>query len=312
MEDFPRTVSEFEARFVTEDACRAYVAALRWPDGFRCPRCRGTDAWHTARGLWVCRACSRHTSVTVGTIFQDTRLPLRTWFRAMWWICSQKTGVSALGLQRLLGLGSYETAWALLHKLRRAMVRPGRDRLAGGVEVDETYIGGERPGKHGRGAAGKTLVLVAAEVDGPAIGRIRLGRTLALTAPRVERFVARSVAAGSLVRTDGLHAYAGLAALGYRHQVTLMKRAGGDPERMLPRVHRVVALLKRWWLGTHQGAVQPHQLDSYLDEFTFRFNRRRSRSRGKLFYRLVEQAVMVAPAPYELLIDPRRGVEPHR
>ncbi len=312
MEDYPRTLSEFEARFAAEAACRAYVAALRWPDGFRCPRCGGAEAWRTARGLWVCRACARHASVTAGTIFQDTRLPLQAWFRAIWWVCSQKTGVSALGLQRVLGLGSYETAWALLHKLRRAMVRPGRERLAGVVEVDETYVGGERPGKRGRGAGGKTPVFVAAEEDGPAIGRIRLARTPALTAPRAERFVERSVAPGSVVRTDGLDIYAGLPALGYRHQVTLMKRAGGDPEKMLPRAHRVAALLKRWWLGTHQGAIQPHQLDYYLDEFTFRFNRRTSRSRGKLFYRLVQQAVQIEPAPYELLIDPRRGLEPHR
>ena len=312
MEDYPGTLAEFEARFATEEACRTYLAALRWPDGFRCPACQGAEAWQTARALWVCRACHRHTSVTAGTIFQDTRLGLRTWFRAMWWVCSQKTGVSALGLQRSLGLGSYETAWTLLHKLRRAMVRPGRDQLAGVVEVDETYIGGERPGKRGRGAAGKTMVLVAAEVVGPDIGRIRLGRTLEGTAPRLAAFVQRAVAPGSVVRTDGNEAYAGLAALGYRHKVTLMKRAGGNPDKMLPRVHRVASLLKRWWLGTHQGAVQPHQLDYYLDEFTFRFNRRRSRWRGKLFYRLVQQAVQIDPVPYELVIKPRRSLGPHR
>ena len=312
MEDYARTLAEFEARFATEEACRTYLAAFRWPAGFRCPVCQGLEAWRTARGLWVCRACHRHTSVTAGTIFQDTRLGLRTWFRAMWCVCSQKTGVSALGLQRILGLGSYETAWTLLHKLRRAMVRPGRDQLAGVVEVDETYVGGERPGKRGRGAAGKTMVLVAAEVVGPDIGRIRLGRTPDGTAPRLEAFVQRAVAPGSLVRTDGNEAYAGLAALGYGHKVTLMKRAGGNPDKMLPRVHRVASLLKRWWLGTHQGAVQPHQLDYYLDEFTFRFNRRRSRSRGKLFYRLVQQGVQIGPVPYELVINPRRSLGPHR
>ena len=312
VEDYPRTLVEFETRFATERACRAYLTALRWPEGFRCPACHGAAVWETARGRRVCRTCHRSTSVTAGTVLQDTRLPLRVWFRAMWWVCSQKTGVSALGLQRLLGLGSYETAWTLLHKLRRAMVRPGRDRLGGVVEVDETYVGGDRPGKRGRGAGGKALVLVAAEAVGPAIGRIRLARTPDLTAPRLTRFVERSVAPDSIVRTDGYGAYAGLADVGYHHEVVRRKPSTEDPETLLPRVHRVVALLKRWWLGTHQGAIQPHQLDYYLDEFTFRFNRRTSRSRGKLFYRLVQQAVQIDPAPYELLIDPRRGVAPHR
>ena len=302
MEDYPRTLGEFEERFATEQACRHYVATLRWPAGFRCPECGGAEAWRTGRGLWVCRSCQGQFSVTAGTIFQDTRKDLRTWFRAIWWVCSQKTGVSALGLQRVLGLGSYETAWTWLHKLRRAMVRPGRDRLADSVEVDETYVGGEKPGKRGRGAAGKTIVLVAAQEDGHKVGRIRLARAVDGSAASLEAFVQMAVEPGSLVRTDGNQAYNGLTALGYRHEVTLMKHAQGDESKMLPRVHRVASLLKRWLLGTHQGAVQPHHLDYYLDEFTFRFNRRTSRSRGKLFYRLLQQAVQVDPVPYGVLI----------
>jgi hypothetical protein len=140
-EDYPRTVLEFEERFASEEACREYLFQLRWPEGFRCPHCGGARTWETKRGLYRCTRCDVQVSLTAGTIFQDTHKPLRLWFRALWYVTNQKHGVSALGLQRVLGLGSYRTAWTWLHKLRHAMVRPGRDRLSGTVEVDETYIG---------------------------------------------------------------------------------------------------------------------------------------------------------------------------
>ena len=210
----------------------------------------------------------------------------------MWYVTSQKSGVSALGLQRVLGLGSYRTAWRWWHKLRCAMVRPGRERLAGTVEVGEAFLGGPRAGKHGRGAAGKVLVVVAAQVDGPRIGRIRLRRVSDASAPQLERAVQEAVEPGSLVQTDGLRSYSRLSARGYRHAV-MRKETAVVGENLLPRVNRVVALLKRWLLGTQQGAIRPTYLDAYLDEFTFRFNRRASRWRGKLFYRLVQQAVAV-------------------
>src|SRR5436189_3925732 len=176
MEDYPRTLADFERRFRSEEACRDYLFRVRWPEGFRCPRCGESRAWRLRSALWQCANCAYQASLTAGTIFQDTRTPLKVWFHALWWMTSQKNGVSALGLQRVLGLGSYQTAWCWLHKLRRAMVRPGRDRLSGTVEVDEVYIGGEQPGKRGRGAAGKALVLVMAQADGDHIGRIRLAR----------------------------------------------------------------------------------------------------------------------------------------
>jgi transposase-like protein len=213
----------------------------------------------------------------------------------MWHVTSQKYGASALGLQRVLGLGSYETAWTWLHKLRKAMVRPGRDRLTGVIEVDETYIGGEHPGKRGRGAAGKALVVVAAQHEGSGIGRIRLRRVADASIRSLGGAVQEAVEPGQVICTDGLHAYRGLAALGYDHQV--VREEGEVGSHPLPRVHRVSSLLKRWMLGTHQGAIRPSHLDYYLDEFTFRFNRRTSRSRGKLFYRLVQQAVAVDPLP---------------
>jgi len=297
-EDYPRTLQELEKRFSTEAACRAYLFALRWPDGWTCPRCGSRQGWALRRAVWRCVGCRYEGSVTAGTIFQDSHLPLTTWFRAMWQVTSQKHGVSALGLQRVLGLGSYKTAWAMLHKLRRAMVRPGRDRLRGTVEVDETYWGAEEEGVIGRLTHDKALVIVAAEEDGPGIGRIRLRRIPDLSKASLHGFIGQAVEPGSTVRTDGLSGYLGLE--GYAHDRQVQRQAGIG-EHLLPRVHRVVSLLKRWLLGTHQGAVGHEHLDCYLDEFTFRFNRRKSASRGKLFYRLAQQAVHVEPAPFDTL-----------
>ena len=290
-EDYPQSLKEFETRFMTEAACLAYLAALRWPEGFVCPQCGGTQAWQTTRGLWHCRQCTAQTSVTAGTLFHRARLPLPVWFRAIWHITSQKYGANALGLQRVLGLGSYVTAWRWLHKMRRAMVRPGRDQLAGCVQVDETYLGGRRkPGKRGRGAGGKTLVAIAVEDQSPAgIGRIRLQPLPDASAESLGEFVRTTVAPGSRVHTDDWGGYGTLAALGYPHRILRPK------DLKLP--HLVASLLKRWLLGTYQGAVKPIHLAYYLDEFTFRFNRRTSRSRGKLFYRLVQQALLVDPIP---------------
>ena len=144
---------EFEPRFSTEQACHAYLAQLRWPHGFVCPRCQASSARTATRRCWICRACRHQTTATAGTIFQDSRKPLTLWFRAVWWVAAQKNGASALGLQRILGLGQYSTALHWLHKLRRAMVRPGRERLSGSVEVDEIYVGGREPAAGaGRGA----------------------------------------------------------------------------------------------------------------------------------------------------------------
>lgn len=310
MEDYPRTLAELEARFREEARCRDYLIALRWPDGFICPACGHKAGWKVTALHYECAACHHQSSVTAGTIFERTRKPLVTWFRAIWLVTSQKNGASAKGVQRVLGLGSYETAWTWLHKLRRAMVRPGRDKLAGAVDVDETYVGGERPGKRGRGAEGKTLVLIAAQHDEAGIGRIRLRRIPDLSGAAVGAAVQTMVAAGSVVRTDGLKSYDGLKALGFVHEVVRHEEAVG--KNLLPRCHRVASLLKRWLLGTHQGYVSPEHLDYYLDEYTFRFNRRTSQHRGKLFYRCLQQAMQVDPAPYKALIKHVRGPKPQR
>lgn len=302
MEDYPRTLAEFEARFRSEQACREYLFQLRWPEGFRCPRCGADRAWPLGSVLWQCAACDRQVSVTAGTIFQDTHTPLTVWFRAMWWVTAQKNGVSALGLQRVLGLGSYQTAWAWLHKLRRAMVRPSRDRLAGVVEVDETYLGGLEEGKRGRQTEKKALIVVAAQEEGRNIGRIRMRRITDASAASLIPFVCESIEPGSVVHTDGWLGYEPLERNGYRHRITFLRGQPKSPSDLLPRVHRAISLLKRWLLGTHQGAVSLEHLGYYLDEFTFRFNRRRSRSRGKLFFRLVQQAVAVEPATYASIV----------
>jgi transposase-like protein len=220
----------------------------------------------------------------------------------MWWVAAQKNGASALGLQRVLGLKSYRTAWTWLHKLRRAMVRPGRDRLAGTVEIDETYLGGVEKGVRGRQVEAKTLIVVAAQEDGGGIGRIRLRQIADASAASLIPFIQHSVEPGSVIHTDGWLGYEPLEKNGYRHSVTVLRGRERSPSELMPRVHRVVSLLKRWLLGTHQGAVSHKHLDYYLDEFTFRFNRRRSRSRGKLFFRLVQQAVNIEPVPYARIV----------
>ena len=301
-EDYPRTLLELEYRFSGEQACRAYLFYLRWPEGFVCPRCSSKEAWAMSRGLYLCVNCRYQVSITAGTIFQGSHLPLTIWFRAMWYVTSQKNGVSALGLQRVLGLGSYKTAWALLHKLRRAMVRPGRNRLRGTVEVDETYWGGKEQGVRGRLTKQKALIIVAVEEDGDGIGRIRLGRIADLTKGSLHGFIVHEIEPGTTVRTDGFNAYRGID--GYMHERHTQRRQPKG-EHLLPRVHRVVSLLKRWLLGTHQGAISHDHLEYYLDEFTFRFNRRKSASRGKLLYRLTQQAVQVAPVRFDTIIKPQ-------
>src|ERR1017187_7275636 len=303
-EDFPRTLLELERRFSNEEACAEYLAALRWPGGWVCPRCAGVDAWSVRRNRWRCDHCWYEMSVTSGTVFQDSHLPLTIWFRALWFVTSQKNGASALGLQRVLGLGSYKTAWALLHKLRRAMVRPGRDRLTGTIEVDETYWGGQEEGVIGRLTHDKALIIIAAQEDGLGLGRIRLARIPDVTQATLHGFIAQAVEPGAVVRTDGLKAYRSL--VGYHHE---RRVRGPDPKaaaKLLPRVHLVASLLKRWLLGTHQGAIGHDYLDYYLDEFTFRFNRRKSQSRGKLFYRLVQQAAQGAPATFDAITHHHR------
>src|SRR3989442_13932131 len=250
MEEYPRNLREFDAQFATERACRDYLFRLRWPEGFRCPRCEGNQYWPVRSVLLECGKCGHQTSVTAGTIFQDTRKPLADWFRAMYWVTTQKNGASALGLQRVLGLGSYKTAWTWLHKLRRAMVRPGRDRLTGRVEVDETYVGGVEEGTRGRQTERKALVVIAAQEDGPGIGRIRMRRIVDASAESLLPFMKEAIEPGSTVHTDGWLGYLPVEATGYDHEVTSLKGKKDTPSELMPRGHSVASLLKRWVLVT--------------------------------------------------------------
>ncbi len=299
--DYPRTDQEFAAWFGDEQACVDYLAGLRWPDGFVCPRCGGGKSWRTAGRLWMCSGCGLKTSVTAGTIFHRSHTPLSTWFAAVWFVCSQKNGVSALGLQRVLGFGSYETAWAWLHKLRRAMVRPDRDRLAGVVEVDQSLLEGRAAGRLGA-ATDKVPVMIAVErVDQRRIGRIRLEVAEAPGTLELVEFACAVVQPGATIRTDGARMFRRLAGLGYTHEPVTGYHAPAL-KAVLPGVHLVSSLLKRWSGGTLHHAITDRHLPYYLDEFTFRFNRRDSRARGMLFYRLLQQAVETDPHPLTELI----------
>ncbi|HEY8645008.1 MAG TPA: IS1595 family transposase [Gaiellaceae bacterium] len=308
--DYPANLGEFFDWFQTDSDCWAYLVRLRWPDGFRCPACGGGDAWLTKRSLFVCVECQRQTSVMVGTVFEGSRLPLLQWFRAAWLITSRKSGVSASTIQEELGLGSYKTAWTLQHKLRKAMVRPERELLSGEIEVDETFVGGPTPGTRGRGTR-KQIVAVAVEKPTGHIqwgyGRCRLRVIPNAQRQTLEDFITDVCEPGSVIYTDGHSAYDRLDALGFTHVISHYSSDDEPAHVSMPAVHRVASLLKRWLLGTHQGSVATQHLDSYLDEFTFRFNRRRSRSRGLLFYRLMQLAVTTRHTNYETIVWSRRG-----
>jgi len=301
-EKYPNDFQEFLAQFKDEDSCRNYLFELRWPNGFACPKCTNTTKhWITAQNLIHCGACGHQASLTAGTIFHGTRKPLLLWFHIMWWVVAQKTGVSASNMMDFMGFRSYDTVWTWLQKLRRAMVRPGRDLLSGVVEVDETYIGGSETGggKQGRGAEAKQLVVVACECIGKQIGRVRFKCIDDATADNLIPFIQDNVAQGSTIITDGWKGYKPIPLKkedsdnGYIHDVKVISGSGSQAHELLPHVHMVDSLIKRWLLGTHQGRVSPKYLPYYLDEYAFRFNRKLSTYRGKLFYRLIQQAIEI-------------------
>ncbi|MGH3238202.1 MAG: IS1595 family transposase [Streptosporangiaceae bacterium] len=308
---YPRSTGEFQAWFRSDADCLDYLDWLRWPGGFACSSCVGAGGWRLGDGRYECCGCGRRTSVTAGTIFDRTRTPLTVWFTACWLFATQKDGISAQSLQRALEIGSYPTAWAMLHRLRSVLVRPGRDRLTGRVEVDETFIGGQEPGlRGGRQRGKKVLTGIAVEVSEPkGIGRCRMQVLDDASAESLNPFVAGAVEPGSTVITDGWQGYSGLEGKGYTRERRSQRAArarGENPGELLPAVHRVASLTKRWLLGTHQGSVEPAHLPAYLDEFVFRFNRRRSRSRGLLFYRVLELAAGHDPVRFSDLLATKK------
>ena len=297
---FPRNRAQFQQGFSTEDACWAYLAASRWPDGYRCPRCGDDRARELRRRrLWRCLGCGYDTSVTAGTVLHRARTPLTQWFAAAYLVTTHTPGLSALQLQRQLGLSRYETAWVMLQKLRRAMIRPDREPLYGEVEADEAYVGAPEVGlRGGRELAEKSLIVAAVEIRGRGSGRVRLAVVPDASARSLTGFVQRQVKPGSVVRTDGWQGYAPLGSLGYRHRP---RTRGEDPRRaakLLPRVHRVFGNLQTWLRGTHHGVGRKH-LQVYLDEFAFRFNRRRTPQAG--FQTLLGLGTLHEPTTYKQL-----------
>jgi transposase-like protein len=312
---YPRSLGELRSWFATDADCLDYLEWLRWPDGFVCPDCGERGGWRLSDGRFRCAACRSCTSVTAGTIFDRTRTPLTVWFTACWLFATQKDGISAQSLQRALEISSYQTAWAMLHRLRSVLVRPGRERLTGTVEVDEAFIGGEEPGLRGGRAKGKkSLVGVAVEVKPNGLGRCRMAILTDASAASLHPFVTANVEPGATVITDAWQGYSGINELGYsrdRRSQRAARLRGHDPFALLPGVHRVTSLAKRWLLGTHQGSVDEAHLQSYLDEFVFRFNRRTSRSRGLIFHRVLDLAIGHEPVRYrDLILRPQPKARP--
>ncbi len=313
---YPASTGEFMAWFSTDADCLDYLDYLewlRWPGGFVCPNCGHGRGWRLGDARLMCAACGSRTSVTAGTIFDRTRTPLTVWFTACWLFSIGRDGISALSLKRTLEIGSYQTAWAMLHRLRSVLVRPGRDRLSGLVEVDETYFGGEEPGLRGGRAKGKkSLVAIAVERTEPkGFGRCRMAVLADASTESLQAFLADHVQDGSTVITDGWQPYRKATGDRYTHQRHVVPRP--QAAKLLPGVHRVASLAKRWLLGTHQGSADDAHLASYLDEFVFRFNRRRSRIRGMVFYRVLELAVAHEPVRYrDLVLNPQPKKSPPR
>ena len=302
----PANQLEFEEMFNTEEACLDYLCSLRWPNGFVCPTCASIRSWKKDRGRYECMDCNGETTITSGTIFHKTTKPLQFWFRAIWWMVAQKNGVSAKGLQKILGLGSYQTSWLWLHKFRRLMVLSGRSKLRGIVEVDEVLVGGKVSGKRGRGAEGKSLVAVAVEVKGRKTGRVRLAKITDASSETLTKFILNNIEKSTTIITDGWPSYNEISKMGYSQKVQ-KSTVKDDGEEVLPNVHRIASLLKRWLLGTHQSYLNKNKLEYYLDEYVFRYNRRTSTSRGLLFYRLIEQGAISKPITYKEITNQNHG-----
>jgi transposase-like protein len=306
--DLPDDLPSFLKRFGTDEQCRAYLFEARWPDGFRCAGCGHERAWaHKARLIYECATCGKQHSLLAGTIFEQTKTGLARWFLAIYLVTSSKGGILAMELQRQMGFGSYQTSWSWLHKIRKAMVRPERPPLAARVEADETYVGGPKPGRGGRGATGKTRVAGAVETGrgqgrGRRLGRLRLAVVADVSARSLEGFLGQNVERPATVATDGWSGYRGLAAAGYGHEPLNLSASWGDAALRLPAIHLVFGLAKRWLLGTHHGAVSAKHLPAYLDEFVFRFNRRTAKSLSHRFARVIEHAVQIQPTTYDALV----------
>ena len=303
--DFPTNLIQFQKQFGTEEACLKYIRKQRWgsEDGFECPKCKHKRAWSSkTREILICASCERHLSITAGTQFHKTRKSLVLWFMAMYLMNTSKRGISAKELQRQLGLKSYQTAWAWLHKLRSGMIDPNRAALSGFVEVDETYYDGMCEGYPGRSTEKKALVACAVEKIKNSCGRVRLSVIPNPSKETLKGFILGKIELESVLRTDGWVGYSGIDTVGYEHMPTKIGKKKSRTNEILPKVHRVFSLLKRWLLSTHQGAVSQKHLQAYLEEFTFRFNRRTAKNLTHPFQRMTKGAVRTQATPYWKII----------
>jgi transposase-like protein len=292
--EYPKNQMEFEKLFSTDDQCLSYLLLLRLENSYLCPSCSHVEYWINDRKQMVCKLCKRQTSILAGTIFHGTKTPITLILRALWFMVAQKNGVSAVSVQKILGINRYETVWTWLHKFRRLMVVPERSKLSGTVEIDETLVGGKKSGKRGRGAEGKILVVIAIELVGKKMGRVRMETIESAGRVNLNQFVKNNIELESTVITDGWKGYTDIKKMKYKHEIQ-NKKLILDKEDITPNVHKIASLLKRWLLGTHQNYVSQDYLNFYLDEFTFRYNRRNSKSRGLLFYTLLKQAMSHQP-----------------
>ena len=303
---YPARVAEMRAWFRSDEACLAYLDWLRWPEGFVCPHCASTSAGDGGLGVYRCRGCRRRVSVTSGTMFDKTRVPLTVWFEAIWLFTASKSGVSAAHLHQVLPIGSYQTAWTMLAKLRQVVSTVDSAPLTGRVEVDETLIGGVRSGKRGRGADGKVLVVGAIEITETGWGRARMAVIPDASAASLRQFITENIAEGATVVTDAWKSYPPALAGKYTHEPFNISVSGRPAHEPLPAIHRIFALVKRMLLGTYQGGGSAEHLQEYLDEYVFRFNRRHTRQRGLVFMRLLQKAVAAVPTTYRDLVKVSR------
>jgi transposase-like protein len=291
---YPKNQIEFESSFRTDAQCLEYLYNLKFEDGFICNKCDNKEYWVNLRQVLVCKKCRQETSITSGTIFHRSKIPIHLLFRVLWFIVVQKTGVSALSVQKILGLKRYETVWTWLHKFRGIMILPNRERLSGTIEIDETFVGGIKKGKRGRGADGKEIVIIAIELVGKHTGRVRVEVIKNASRICINEFIKNNVELGSTIVTDGWKGYVDVERMKYKHKIET-KTIVANEENLTPNVHRIASLLKRWLLGTHQNFTSSDYLKYYLDEYTFRYNRRKANSRGLLFYILLKQAIQRKP-----------------
>jgi len=283
--NFPKTVLEFEKRFATEEACRAYWIQARWSGTPRCACCDSTRTWEERGGtLFECADCGHQTSLTSGTLLEKTKKPFKVWFRAIFEISARRNGISAKELQRIMGFGSYKTAWSWLHKLRAAMVRSDSEPLGPFVEMDEALVGG-------KASPNKELVLVAAEAN----GRVRLAHAANNDEATLKAFANREIAAHARVVTDGHAAYNGNSLGQRRHEAVVQSKDERRAKDAVQHCHWTVSNLKRWLLATHGGAVKPKHLQAYLDEFVFRYNRRRTDGVARIAARTIQSLVSRPP-----------------